>query len=519
VTDSTEGTPDRLRLLRALTLSKRYHLYIVACPTPRAAESLLDWLGHELPRARGEPVEFVRLDPHGGRRQSSGLAREEIVRRVLSPLLEPRSAWERGKLAIVDASRAEEVDDDAWRWLFSRWNEQRNAVQARLHSELVLLLTSRLTNLFARAAPDVWSTRSGEYSMPSDFGIETAPPHTPIAAEMEALVGPVSAWQPSAEEAAKVRERPATLLHSDVLRFDELGELAMQSRSFALAETFFTRALYCARELQRRSVKGGEDVALLLHARSLESLARAFVERGRLLPALRLLGTARTELLAELDLHGDWLRQRLSVLDVLRFAQDVCLARGDSNAAAEHSEAELQIVAPEAMLPEQARSLQRSATISYRRGLERTAEGQLRAAEEVLSRTRDSLNPLQLRELRADLAQTWSDVLASEEPFKAKAALSQARELRQDTGERFRAELRFGRLDLRFGDRDRAVVDFANGLGIALETDRYLDWLEALRLTDGLDLGALDPSLVRLRNDLRERCVQRVTQREYPTQP
>ena len=52
------------RLLRALSLSERFHLYIAQCASPRAAERLIAALETELPKLRGKPVRVMRFEPY-----------------------------------------------------------------------------------------------------------------------------------------------------------------------------------------------------------------------------------------------------------------------------------------------------------------------------------------------------------------------------------------------------------------------------------------------------------------------
>lgn len=157
---------DRGRLLRALALSRRFHLYLVSSATPRAADELLAALPGELKLLRRSPVELARLDPYAGRATTAPLSDAELVRAVLWPLLVPApERTKRGVVHIVDASRAVEEDRDAWRRAFSLWNEKRNAVQATLAGEVVVILPRWMGSAFAAAAPDVWSVRSGEYEI------------------------------------------------------------------------------------------------------------------------------------------------------------------------------------------------------------------------------------------------------------------------------------------------------------------------------------------------------------------
>ncbi len=186
---SAAAGEDRSRLLRALALSRRFHLFLAYCASPRAADQLLRMLGHELPRLRKRPVQLVRLDPHEGRENDAPLSDRELAARILIPLLSPPEERKaHGVVHVVDASRATHADTDAWGRLFALWNEKRNALQ-QLGGEVLVVLPEELKRLFATAAPDVWSIRSGEYTIEEETsGLEamSAPGSRP-AMRREAL--------------------------------------------------------------------------------------------------------------------------------------------------------------------------------------------------------------------------------------------------------------------------------------------------------------------------------------------
>jgi len=172
------------RLLRALALSQRFHLYLAQCPSPRAADQLIDAIETELPKLRGAPVRVVRLQPYAGRTTDAPLT-TELDDRVLIPLLAPpKPLRAHGTIHVVDASRATSSDDDAWARLFASWNEKRNRLQ-QLQGEVVVVLPRALWLVFATEAPDVWSIRSGEYEIGE-------PPLPAIGALAGAVIGSVS---------------------------------------------------------------------------------------------------------------------------------------------------------------------------------------------------------------------------------------------------------------------------------------------------------------------------------------
>ncbi|KYF68082.1 hypothetical protein BE11_08260 [Sorangium cellulosum] len=159
---------ERSRLIRALALSRRFHLYLARCASPRAADGLVAALSDELRRLRGADVRVVRLEPYSGRPGDAPLTDGELADRILLPLLDPPEDL-RGAIHLVDASRATYADTEAWARFFLLWNEKRN-VLGPSRGEVVVMLPAALAPVFAAAAPDVWSIRSGEYVIDEDEG-------------------------------------------------------------------------------------------------------------------------------------------------------------------------------------------------------------------------------------------------------------------------------------------------------------------------------------------------------------
>lgn len=160
---------ERSRLVRALALSRRFHLYLARCASPRAADELVAALSAELPRHGRAGVRIVRLEPYSGRPGDAPLTDSELADRVLLPLLDPPEEL-RDAIHLVDASRATYADTEAWARLFALWNEKRN-VLGPSRGEVVVMLPRALASDFAAAAPDVWSIRSGEYDIEEGAGV------------------------------------------------------------------------------------------------------------------------------------------------------------------------------------------------------------------------------------------------------------------------------------------------------------------------------------------------------------
>ncbi len=174
---SNSAGDERSRLLRALALSRRFHLFLAYEDSPRAADQLVRDLEDELPRLRKKPVTLVRLDPYEGRTSDAPIGDSELINHILTPLLSPsEERLVHGVVHVVDASRARASDAEAWGRLFARWNEKRNALQ-QLGGEVLVLLPEELRRMFATAAPDVWSIRSGEYTIEERPGLEAVVAH------------------------------------------------------------------------------------------------------------------------------------------------------------------------------------------------------------------------------------------------------------------------------------------------------------------------------------------------------
>jgi tetratricopeptide (TPR) repeat protein len=151
------------RLVRALSLSQRFHLYLVVCSGPRVARATATVTRALVATARGAAV-TLRWLPRAPDAPSpeERLTRESATEDVLRPLTAPDDASAaHGVVHVVDATGA--VTDDAWAWCFQRLNERRNTIAQRLHGELVLCVTPAQEAQLAVIAPDLWSIRSGTF--------------------------------------------------------------------------------------------------------------------------------------------------------------------------------------------------------------------------------------------------------------------------------------------------------------------------------------------------------------------
>lgn len=178
MTIADERADDEGRLLKALSLSKRFHLYLCRCQSPRAADAFLGLIERELPGRRRASVKLVRLNPYQDRATDAPFERSDLINAVLFPLLNPPDELlPHGVIHVLDASRAPPSDTEVWGLVFARWNEVRNNTY-KLGGEVLVLLPQSLVQMFSYAAPDVWSIRSGEYHVtePVEITVEALPP-------------------------------------------------------------------------------------------------------------------------------------------------------------------------------------------------------------------------------------------------------------------------------------------------------------------------------------------------------
>lgn len=151
-----DADPELRALGQALSLSQRFHLYLVWWEGD-PGRAWVDSLRMQVESLRGEPVACrVIAAPHA--LIGHALEREALRAGVLAPLLAAA-----GGITVLDLSAARASDEEVWCWLFQRVNELRNDVVKHLEGELVLSGPRWMERALARHAPDLWSVRSGEY--------------------------------------------------------------------------------------------------------------------------------------------------------------------------------------------------------------------------------------------------------------------------------------------------------------------------------------------------------------------
>jgi tetratricopeptide (TPR) repeat protein len=149
------------RLVRALSLSQRFHLYLLVCSGPRLARATAAVTRELLARGGAVTLRWLPRDPDDPSPEER-LTRESATERVLRPLTAPDEASAaHGVIHVIDATGS--TADDAWAWCFQRLNERRNVVAQRLHGEVLLCVTPAQEAQLAAIAPDLWSIRSGTF--------------------------------------------------------------------------------------------------------------------------------------------------------------------------------------------------------------------------------------------------------------------------------------------------------------------------------------------------------------------
>jgi hypothetical protein len=175
---TVESDPAIDRLAEAIALGEGFQLHILVCDSPRAAGAALETLHRRLRSA------LPRLAPDLAERDlREGVSLDRLASSILGPLtLVEEVAESEPPAVVIDASNAVDADEPAWRQLFRRMNERRNAIVRRLPRSLLLCLPPSLEVAFAHEAPDFWSIRSSSITVMAPQAELALPP---ISAETE----------------------------------------------------------------------------------------------------------------------------------------------------------------------------------------------------------------------------------------------------------------------------------------------------------------------------------------------
>jgi hypothetical protein len=245
-TDDLAREPAVRRLVRALSLSQRFHFYIVTCKAPVVVDAVLDVVVRETAQARGGAPTIRRIDPYARHVDFTEPMRPlKLITDVMDELLREKSEGD-SAISVLDATLASPDDDKAWERLFIRMNERRNAIVKALPREFVLFLPPRLDDAFKRAAPDFWSIRSGEYEVnalpPVDSAREKVSPN-----KLEVLLNVL-------ENISEYEEACGVAL--------EIGNRALRDREGGVALLAFRRMRDIAAVLLADDPKRSENIEL-----------------------------------------------------------------------------------------------------------------------------------------------------------------------------------------------------------------------------------------------------------------
>jgi hypothetical protein len=146
-------------LARSLALSEGFALHLLVCESIADVPVALDVLRDAL-EARGRPVEWLHLDPYPT--PETKVTEEWLESNVLLRLAAERATPPDEREVVV--LHAEGIPFDPrglWAGFFNRMNRARNLIVRRLGVPLILVVAPETESLFAEAAPDFWSGRSG----------------------------------------------------------------------------------------------------------------------------------------------------------------------------------------------------------------------------------------------------------------------------------------------------------------------------------------------------------------------
>lgn len=155
-----EQDPAIQRLLGAVVLGQGFQFHIVVCQSSHQVEQLLNTLADVVPQQRGGRVRYEHLAPYAALQHDHAWDDDALAQMVMTRLhAMPTPHASELLLVALDATPAKEQDAAAWRYLFWRMNEQRNALVAGLDAAFLLCLPPWMESVFAHDASDFWSIR------------------------------------------------------------------------------------------------------------------------------------------------------------------------------------------------------------------------------------------------------------------------------------------------------------------------------------------------------------------------
>ncbi|WP_374246591.1 tetratricopeptide repeat protein [Zoogloea sp.] len=363
------------RLANALALGDGFQFHILVCHSPLQVGQSLTTLAEAIPALRGgslitRPLLPATFSPD----KPLDSALTAAVTEGLSTL--PPPAADERVLAVLDASFVAETEIPAWRQLFRRLNEQRNAVADQVDAALLLCLSPTLEPIFAHEAPDFWSIRGvsvrleaeAQPTLPSSQFIQAAPsaeislaPLASTADELPALRQAVEALR----QRASANPDNLDIRHTLVIQLGRLGD-AMHRSGCSLDAV---QAYLESRDILEQLIAAKPDIASL-HA----NLAVAFERLGEVMTALGQGEDAREYFLKALAIgerlalaepqHTNYQRNLSVVYNKLG---DLMTSLGHAFEAHEYFEKALDIREQLAQVEPQHSIYQRDLSVSYNR--------------------------------------------------------------------------------------------------------------------------------------------------------
>jgi len=161
------NSPEARRLIRALALGDRFQFLVWPCERPATVKNVAPFLAEQASALRGAPFQLVQLDPYAHLTQHGDtLSFEFLIQEIVEPLTrEGMTPHGKDAIYLIDATRAQKGDKEAWCILFQRMNELRNTIATQTSCSLILACPSILLAEFGRRASDFWSIRSGIFSI------------------------------------------------------------------------------------------------------------------------------------------------------------------------------------------------------------------------------------------------------------------------------------------------------------------------------------------------------------------
>ena len=202
---SADIDPAICRLLGAVALGQGFQFHIAVCQSTRHVSTLLKTLAQTIPARRGGRVNAVHLAPYNLLPRDRALDGEVLAAKVMDELGALPQPWDEELLIVaLDATPASAQDAPAWRILFRRMNERRNALIAELDGAFLLCLPDWLEGDFAREAADFWSIRGVSVTLGAE---SVAANGIPLSADF--VQYKTSADAPSEAELTNVRDQLA----------------------------------------------------------------------------------------------------------------------------------------------------------------------------------------------------------------------------------------------------------------------------------------------------------------------